>query len=92
MHQETESDSTPPCSKGPETKSVHTTGEKPGIKEVEHFKNVPSNLELEVARMVRPYKHDDLYHEETEVKSKTNSSIQSSPLEQINASKANNPI
>ena len=90
MHQETQSDSTPPCSKGPETKSVHTTGEKPGINK--RFKNVPSNLELEVARMVRPSKHDDLYHGETEVKSKTNSSIQYSPLEQINASKANNPI
>ena len=63
MDQETESDSTPPCSKGPETKSVHTTGEKPGINK--RFKNVPSNLELEVARMVRPSKHDDLYHEET---------------------------
>ena len=92
MDQETESDSTPPCSKGPETATVHTTDEKPGIKEVKHFKNVPSNLELEVARVVRPSKHDDLSHKETEVKSKTNSSIQSSPLEKINASKANNTI
>ena len=92
MHQETQSDSTPPCSKGPETKTVHTTSEKPGIKEAKHFKNVPSRLELEVAHMVRPSKHDDLSHKETEVKSKTNSSIQSSPLEQIKASKANNPI
>ena len=92
MHQETQSDSTPPCSKGPETKTAHNTGEKPGIKEAKHFKNVPSKLELEVAHMVRPSKHNDLSHKETEVKSKTNLSIQSSPLEQIKASKANNPI
>ena len=92
MHQETQSDSTPPCSKGPETKTVHTTSEKPGIKEAKHFKNVPSKLELEVAHMVRPSKHDDLSHKETEVKSKTNLSIQSSPLEKVNTSKANNPI
>ena len=92
MHQETQSDSTPPCSKGPKTKTVHTTGEKPGIKEAKHFKNVPSKLELEVAHMVWPSKHDDLSHKETEVKSKTNLSIQSSPLELIKASKANDPI
>ena len=72
MHQETQSDSTPSCSKGPETKTVHTTSEKPGIKEAKHFKNVPSKLELEVAHMVRPSKHDDLSHKETELKSKTN--------------------
>ena len=92
MHQETQYDSTPPCSKGPKTKPVHTTGENPGIKEAKHFKNVPSKLELEVAHMARPFKHDDLNHKETEVKSKTNLSVQSSPLEKINASNANNPI
>ena len=92
MQQEPQSDSTPPCSKEPETKPVSNTREKPGIVEVKHIKNVPLKLELDAAHMVRPSNHDDLNHKETEVNSKTNLSIQSSPLEQINASKANNTI
>ena len=92
MHQETQSDSTPPCSKEPETKPVSNTREKPGIVEVKPITNVPLKLELDAAHMVRPSNHDDLNHKETEVNSKTNLSIQSSPLEQINASKANNTI
>ena len=92
MQQKLQSDSTHPCSKEPETKLVSNNSEKSGIGEVKDIKNVPLRLELEAAHMVRPSHHDDLNNKETEVNSKTNSSIQSSPLEQINASKANNPI
>ena len=40
MQQEPQSDSTHPCSKEPETKTVNTVGgEKPGIREVKDIKN-----------------------------------------------------
>ena len=84
MQQETLSDSTPPCSNESETKTVNMFGKNPGITEVKDIKNVPFRPKQEVGHLARPSKHRNRNHKETEVKSKTNSSMQSPSLEQIN--------